>query len=215
MLNKKDVKKEINMDFSNSPPQETRDKILYSALEIFSEKGYNTSSISEICKKAEITKGALYWHFKDKLDLYQQLIDVIIKGIIDEATVLIKDAGSPLERLRLFNKNMLYLIQTNEFYQKSLLMFLRELRSDRIADLHESIDVLDEQYNFRKVFQEALDAKEMADILTTNEYVDLYKSAMGSLTINWIVKGKKFDLCKVGERYFEYTFRLDLQKEKL
>ena len=51
------------MDNVKGTSLETKEKILKSALDLFAEKGYDSSSISEICRKAEITKGALYWHF--------------------------------------------------------------------------------------------------------------------------------------------------------
>lgn len=202
------------MSIDSTPPVETRDKILDSALEIFSEKGYDTASISEICKKADITKGALYWHFKDKLDLYQQLIEKIINGVIKDSIDLITGTGSPLERLCFFNRKHLRLVQEQEFYQKALLMFLRELRTDRIAEMYKSMEVLNEKYNFELVFKQAIEAKELSDLLTPREYVELYRSVMASLIINWLIKGKKFDLCSKGEKYFEYMFRLDLEKEK-
>jgi TetR/AcrR family acrAB operon transcriptional repressor len=202
------------MEFVNTDPCETRAKILNSALELFSAKGYDSSSISEICKKAEITKGALYWYFKDKLALYKELINVVLKGVIQEANELENEADSPLERLRMFNKSLLHLMQTRDFYQKSLLMFLRELRTERVADLHASLEILDEEYNFEKDFVEAIEAKELNNNLSSSEYLDLYKSTVASLVINWLVKGKKFDLCSKGEKYFEYMFRLDLEKEK-
>lgn len=202
------------MSIDSTPPVETRDKILDSALEIFSEKGYDTASISEICKKADITKGALYWHFKDKLYLYQQLIEKIINGVIKDSIDLITGTGSPLERLCFFNRKHLRLVQEQEFYQKALLMFLRELRTDRIAEMYKSMEVLNEKYNFELVFKQAIEAKELSDLLTPREYVELYRSVMASLIINWLIKGKKFDLCSKGEKYFEYMFRLDLEKEK-
>ncbi len=203
------------MGHSNSHPQETRDRIVYSALEIFSEKGYDSSTISEICKKAEITKGALYWHFKDKLDLYKELIKLILEGIIAVVNDLKNEADSPLERFRIFNKNVLALIQGQDFYQKALLMFLRELRTDRIGELDQSLEILSKRYDFGKIIQEAIDAKELVDNLSSAEYIELYKSIIGSLVINWLINGKKFDLCEKGERYFEHIFRLDLEKERL
>jgi len=203
------------MGHSDDHPQETRERIIYSALEIFSEKGYDSSSVSEICKKAEITKGALYWHFKDKLDLYKELIKLILEGIIAVAHDLKNEADSPLERFRIFNKNVLALIQGQDFYQKALLMFLRELRTDRIGELDQSLEILSKRYDFGKIIQDAIDAKELVDNLSSTEYIELYKSIIGSLVINWLINGKKFDLCEKGERYFEHIFRLDLEKERL
>jgi TetR/AcrR family acrAB operon transcriptional repressor len=57
--------------------KDNRSKILYAALELFSEKGYAGASIDDIAKKTEMTKGAIYWHFKDKLDLYTAVHDFV------------------------------------------------------------------------------------------------------------------------------------------
>lgn len=195
------------MDIDKATPLETREKIFKSALDLFSEKGYDSSSISEICRKAEITKGALYWHFKDKLDLYKQLIELILQGIMKDSHDFLIKEKSPFEKIRKFNIRLLTLVETQDFYQKSLLMFLRELRSERVSDLHKSIEILTDKYKFELRFKEAIAAKEISDSLTPSEYIDLYKSIITSLVINWLVRGKSFDLAKRGEKYFEFMFR--------
>jgi AcrR family transcriptional regulator len=55
--------------------QQTRDAILRSALEAFANAGYRGASLDRIAKKVGLTKGALYWHFKNKLDLYTAVVD--------------------------------------------------------------------------------------------------------------------------------------------
>jgi TetR/AcrR family transcriptional regulator, acrAB operon repressor len=51
----------------------TRQNILKAALELFSEKGYATTTLAEIAQSADVTRGAIYWHFKDKADLFNSL----------------------------------------------------------------------------------------------------------------------------------------------
>lgn len=53
----------------------TRKEILKAALEIFSEKNYSSVTIVEIAKKANLTKGAVYWHFKNKKDILVHLLN--------------------------------------------------------------------------------------------------------------------------------------------
>jgi len=48
-------------------------EILEVALEIFSKKGYENTSLEEIAQKVEITKPAIYYHFKNKNELYNQI----------------------------------------------------------------------------------------------------------------------------------------------
>lgn len=53
---------------------ETRQRLLACAKEEFMEKGYMASSLRSICKKAEVTTGALYFFFKDKADLFAAIV---------------------------------------------------------------------------------------------------------------------------------------------
>ena len=43
-----------------------KQRILAAARSLFLEKGYNASSVDEICERANITKGSFFYHFKDK-----------------------------------------------------------------------------------------------------------------------------------------------------
>jgi len=53
----------------------TREKILSVALELFAKKGYHAASISQIAKKAKISKGLMYNYFASK----EQLLDEIVQ----------------------------------------------------------------------------------------------------------------------------------------
>ena len=54
--------------------QETRSSILHAALDIFCEKPYAKVSLNDIALAIGMTKGAVYWHFKNKDDLFVQLM---------------------------------------------------------------------------------------------------------------------------------------------
>ncbi len=57
-----------------NPENQTREKLLQAAKDEFMEKGYATASLRNICKKAEVTTGALYFFFQDKEDLFGSLV---------------------------------------------------------------------------------------------------------------------------------------------
>ena len=50
--------------------QQTRSNLLNAALNVFYERGVSKASLDEIAKTAGVTRGALYWHFKNKEDLF-------------------------------------------------------------------------------------------------------------------------------------------------
>jgi AcrR family transcriptional regulator len=55
-------------------------KILDASLELFAEHGYESTSISQIAKKAGISKGLIYNYFDSKLDLLKGMIDRLNEG---------------------------------------------------------------------------------------------------------------------------------------
>ncbi len=67
--------------------KETKKKLLKCAMKEFSEKGYMKASLRNICKEAGVTTGALYFFFKDKEDLFGNLVGGPLKNlekILDE-----------------------------------------------------------------------------------------------------------------------------------
>ncbi len=49
--------------------EETKDSILEAATKVFMDKGFSNASLEQIAKKAGVTRGAIYWHFKNKMDI--------------------------------------------------------------------------------------------------------------------------------------------------
>ena len=54
---------------------ETAQKVLECACELFAEKGYSGASISDICGKAEANRSAVNYYFRSKQDLYKQVFN--------------------------------------------------------------------------------------------------------------------------------------------
>jgi AcrR family transcriptional regulator len=52
----------------------TREQLLKKALAAFSKKGYAATTLEDIAREAEVTRGAIYWHFGSKAELYNTLI---------------------------------------------------------------------------------------------------------------------------------------------
>lgn len=61
----------------------TRQKLLVSAKEEFMEKGFMKSSLRNICKKAGVTTGALYFFFEDKEALFGALVEEPVQQLMD------------------------------------------------------------------------------------------------------------------------------------
>src|SRR5574339_1300356 len=58
--------------------QETRSRILDAAERVFHEKGVAHASLEDIAAAAEVTRGAIYWHFKDKAELFDAMMQRVV-----------------------------------------------------------------------------------------------------------------------------------------
>ena len=59
------------------PPEKRREQLLASARKLFVKRGYRGTTIDEIAKKTKLTKGAVYFHFKSKEDIFLELVKSI------------------------------------------------------------------------------------------------------------------------------------------
>ncbi len=53
----------------------TRSRLLDAAEQLFERLGVSYTSLNEIAKAAGVTRGAIYWHFKDKADLFNAMME--------------------------------------------------------------------------------------------------------------------------------------------
>ncbi|HEY8391120.1 MAG TPA: TetR/AcrR family transcriptional regulator [Capillibacterium sp.] len=63
------------MKSKKSERTDTRERILETSAKLFAEKGYSATGIDEIARNVGITKSVIYYHFKNKEDILQTLID--------------------------------------------------------------------------------------------------------------------------------------------
>ncbi|MEV8326595.1 TetR/AcrR family transcriptional regulator [Kitasatospora sp. NPDC059811] len=63
------------MGTPHSPRSDTRSRIIEVSLELFSEQGYEQTSLREIADRLGVTKAALYYHFKTKDDIVLGIVE--------------------------------------------------------------------------------------------------------------------------------------------
>ncbi|MGE5623881.1 MAG: TetR family transcriptional regulator [Methanocella sp.] len=60
---------------SGQPLEGTRERILAAAALVFARRGYGEATLDEVAAEAGLSKGAVYWHFASKSDLYLALLE--------------------------------------------------------------------------------------------------------------------------------------------
>ncbi|HEV7499201.1 MAG TPA: TetR/AcrR family transcriptional regulator, partial [Vicinamibacteria bacterium] len=88
------------MSRSAHVPSPSADRILLSALELFSSKGYDAASVREICETAGITKPTLYHFYGSKEGVYRALVDGALEDFRRQIARALADPGGARVRLQ-------------------------------------------------------------------------------------------------------------------
>src|ERR1700761_1574570 len=97
---------------------DTRTRLVQSAMQLFWEKGYNSTSIADVLQTAKVNSGSLYYFFPGKSDLLAAVLDMYHEGI---RPMLLEPAwqgiDDPIERIfALLAKYRNSLVDTECFY---------------------------------------------------------------------------------------------------
>lgn len=80
--------------------EETRHQLLEAAQRVFAEKGVSRTSLQDIAQAAGVTRGAIYWHFKNKAELFNAMMDSAVLPMEQAMRQIGHDAGQdPLAEL--------------------------------------------------------------------------------------------------------------------
>ncbi len=95
----------------------TRKNILNVAKKMFSQKGYANTKLSEISKEIGMTRGAIYWHFKDKYQLYEVIIDSSTTKLEKIIYNILDSDMSPQKKIKKLIIKTIFLITNNDYFQ--------------------------------------------------------------------------------------------------
>lgn len=82
------------------PPSDRRSQLLNAAMDVFTEKGYNNTSMDDIARSANVSKPILYQHFPSKRDLYLGILDDSVDLWVADITAAIESETENQNRLR-------------------------------------------------------------------------------------------------------------------
>ncbi|WP_373741210.1 TetR family transcriptional regulator [Neisseria sp.] len=97
----------------------TREHLMLAALDTFHKKGVARTSLNEIAQNAGVTRGALYWHFKNKEDLFEALFQRICNDIDScMAEDLSNEADNVWESFRMSLMKLFLRVESNSLHNK-------------------------------------------------------------------------------------------------
>jgi AcrR family transcriptional regulator len=132
-----------------------RERILDAALAEFHDRGYAGTSLQAVAKRAGLTKGAIYWSFRDKQDLFLALVHERLDEPARELMRITQDAPSDVETAPLVSQGMAELIRNQPAVV--LLLFEHWSLAAREPELRGGFN--DRQSEMRSTMTRALEAR--------------------------------------------------------
>ena len=181
----------------------TRSLLLEAALDVFSEKSFSEVTLSEIAERVGMTKGALYWHFKNKGDLLSKLIkEIFLDSEIEFAEKLVE--RETLADLRDYYNKKIMLPDKNDRFMKIHAIMLRrfewpeEVRSnlftllkDQIAREKKMINEILLRSRREGVIRQDIEVENASSAITSVFY-GLYILVLNEIVTDDIIKSTDF-----------------------
>ncbi len=169
--------------------------ILDAALEVFSQKGFQSTKIIEVARIANVADGTIYLYFKNKDDLFIAAFEAFMRKQLEEIQVILGNIDNQYERLHKFLELHADLFTNNPGTAR--LMFIELRQTPEFYRKYPDFWPLKEYTEYaRKLCQDAIDAGFIRE--TDPEIlVTLMMGTMDFALMEWLLGNKEKSLHKV------------------
>ncbi|MBN1201787.1 MAG: TetR/AcrR family transcriptional regulator [Anaerolineae bacterium] len=183
-----------------------RSQIIQAAFQAFAQKGYDKTSMDDIVQQSGLSKGTLYWHFKNKHDLFLAVMDTTmqqmstgLETLIGQTELLAAERLCTLfRRLIEFveNNKQVFGLMVNAFFQSSQSDAAQDIMWQAYRQYADLIEVL---------IQQGIDSGEFREVDTHN--VAIMLMAAGDGIAMYTLLDPDWDLHATSEALMELTIK--------
>lgn len=180
----------------------TRSGLIDAAEMVFLEKGVSRASLGDIAQAAGASRGAIYWHFKDKVDLFNAMMERVCLPLEQGSNAFESSpCPDPVQRLRAVLALVLRMVSTDErtrrvfeiaLYRVEYVTELSGVRERHVA----ASDAFTRQ--LARDFEIAAEMQGVVLPMTAMEAAIGLHALFNGLMQNWILNDGAFDLLGVG-----------------
>ena len=181
----------------------TRNGLIDAAERVFREKGVSRASLGDIAEAAGTTRGAIYWHFKDKVDLFDAMMDRVTLPLEQGYAEFEARADmEPVQRLRAVMALVLRSVASDERTRRVFeialykVEYVSELAAVRARHLAASEGFTRQ---LARDFALAAEAQGVALAMPPGEAAIGLHALFDGLIRNWLLSDGGFDLLAVGK----------------
>ncbi|WP_379968218.1 TetR/AcrR family transcriptional regulator [Ectobacillus sp. sgz5001026] len=191
------------MKLSEKKVLKKKEEIILSAIKIVNRKGYQAATMEEIAAELLMTKGSLYYYFKNKEDLIFQCHEIVLSKVMEELQTHLEEPVSYEERLKkMIMTHIHYAIEEKETF--NLIIKPNETFSEKLNPILEKRQAYASYFD--QVIQRGIEAKQF----TVTEPKIVRMILLGAM--NWIQQWYSSDGIMTKEQiqsiYADYLIKL-------
>lgn len=177
---------------------ETRQHILDAAVHEFSERGVSATSLTDIATAAGVTRGAIYWHFKNKVDLFNEVWELSESKIGD--LELEYQAKFPENPLRILREILIYILTaTVDDSRRRALMEIVFHKCEFVGEMMPLQEARKVLYlagyeRIESVLRDCINHGQLPADLHTRRAAIIMHAYITGLMENWLFMPESFDL---------------------
>lgn len=184
---------------------ETRNAILDAAERLFSERGVSRTSLADIAGGAGVTRGAVYWHFRNKADLFEAMLHRVTLPMDDAiaAEALIGRERDPLGAVRNCMCSVLHKTATDPQAQRVFEIVCHKCEYvDEMDAVRARYTEMREQWlaEMERDFRAAVRAGQLPRTLDTRFAAVAAHAFIDGLINSWLIDMRFFSLKRDAER---------------
>ena len=165
---------------SHTEPSDLKKRILFAAEDLFADKGFAATTISDISDRAGVARALIYYYFKDKNGLYESIIAEGGERIRRCAQCALDKQGTTVEKIRVFLEMMRQIHFDRPSHSK---MAMRAHLEDSLSfdkNVHESFERVVPL--LRKIIEDGISSGELRTV-DVNRTITLLMGIVNSLEI--------------------------------
>jgi TetR/AcrR family transcriptional regulator, acrAB operon repressor len=185
----------------------TRCRLLDAAELLFQAQGVSRTSLSDIARKAGATRGAVYWHFKDKADLFNAMMERVTLPLENAFENVGKDPeGDPIAGVRQAVLGALRLIATDDRTRRVFevltqkVEYVDELQAVRARHLASRNNFLSRVEHGLRL---AASRQELSSPISLTDAAQGLHAMIDGLIQNWLLDTSAFDLVLTTEQVMD------------
>jgi AcrR family transcriptional regulator len=167
----------------------TRGRILAAASQVFAEHGYDGATLDMVAADAGVTKGAVYWHFASKGELFLALLEQHVQWTSKAIPGVLKSVSEiedPIERWTKVLESEFEVCTENPDWPRLFLEFSHSSRNPEVRKrLHELYDRTLEIIG--DAVRQAQQNGHLSPELDPDAVGILFRSLLNGLLLNWLV----------------------------